>query len=164
MIIRAIKETDYPLLEDFIYHAIYIPDGEEYPPREIILQPEIYIYVEDFGSKKGDYGVVAELDGQIVGMAWTRIIPAYGNIDENTPELAIATIPSHRGLGIGTKLMTALFAILKEKGYSRTSLSVQQNNPAVRFYKRLGYVITEEKQDHAGHDDFVMLKDLTLPS
>ena len=160
MIIREIQKADYPLLEDFIYYAIYIPEGEEHLPRECILQPEIYIYVEDFGSRKGDCGVVAELGGQIVGMAWTRIIPAYGSIDENTPELAISTLPNYRGLGIGTKLMTALFALLKEKGYSRTSLSVQQNNPAVRFYKRLGYFITDEKKDHAGHDDYMMIKNL----
>jgi len=41
-----------------------------------------------------------------------------------------------------------------------TSLSVQQNNPAVRFYQRLGYTITDEKTDHAGHDDYAMVKNL----
>jgi len=45
-------------------------------------------------------------------------------------------------------------------GYKRTSLSVQQNNPAVRFYERLGYTITDEKLDHAGHEDYIMVKEL----
>jgi len=96
----------------------------------------------------------------IVGMAWTRIIPAYGNIDSQTPELAISILPEYRGRGTGMDLMNSLFELLRKRGYSRTSLSVQQNNPAVRFYKRLGYVVTDEKIDHTGHEDFIMVKNL----
>ena len=158
--IREITETEYPLLEDFLYNAIYIPPGEEWPPREVIFQPEIYIYVDGFGGKAGDIGVVAEANGKIVGAAWTRVIPAYGHIDENTPELAISVLADYRSQNIGTMLMNRLFDLLRERGYRRTSLSVQQNNPAVRFYKRLGYVITDEKLDHAGHEDFIMIKEL----
>ena len=157
--IREIIPEDYPKLEDFLYHAIYIPEGEEYPAREIIFQPEIYVYIKDFGGKD-DCGVVAEIEGQLVGIAWTRIIPAYGNIDAQTPELAISILPEYRGRGIGADLMNNLFDLLRKRGYARTSLSVQQNNPAVRFYKRLGYVVTDEKLDHAGHEDYIMMKNL----
>ena len=158
-IVREITPADYPNLDDFLYHAIFIPEGEKYPDREIIFQPEIYVYVKDFGGKD-DCGVIAEIDGQLVGAAWARIIPAYGNIDDKTPELAISMLPEYRGQGIGTDLMNALFEQLRKRGYARTSLSVQQNNPAVRFYERLGYVVTDEKKDHAGHDDFIMVKNL----
>jgi len=157
--IRSILESEYLILENFLYHAIFIPPGEEFPPREIIFEPEIYVYIKGFG-KADDCGVVAELDGKIVGAAWTRIIPAYGNIDENTPELAISVLLEYRGHGIGASLMTYLFELLRERGYKRTSLSVQQNNPAVRFYQRLGYKITDEKLDHAGHEDYIMIKEL----
>jgi len=158
--VREITEVEYPLLEDFIYTAIYMPPGEEMPPREVIFDPEIYIYVDDFGSKPGDCGVIAERDDKIIGMAWTRIIPAYGHLDDDMPELAISVLPEFRGQNIGTQLMERLFVLLFERGYKRTSLSVQKNNPAVRFYQRLGYVITGEKLDHVGHEDYVMLKDL----
>ena len=157
--IREIAPADYPVLEDFLHHAIYIPPGEGYPPKEVIFQQEIYVYVKDFGGKD-DNGVVAEINGQTVGAAWTRIIPGYGNIDDKTPELAISTLPDFRGQGIGTALMKGLFELLRTRGYTRTSLSVQQNNPAVMFYQRLGYVITDEKTDHAGHEDFIMVKEL----
>jgi len=109
--IREIIPADYPKLEDFLYHAIFIPEGEEYPDREIIFQPEIYVYIKDFGGKD-DCGIVAEIDGQLVGIAWTRIIPAYGNIDAQTPELAISISPEYRGRGIGTDLMNNLFDLL----------------------------------------------------
>jgi len=158
-IIREIAESEYPLLEDFLYHAIFILDGEERPERNIIFEPEIYIYIKDFGGKD-DCGVVIEVDGKIVGAAWTRIIPAYGNIDDKTPGLAISVLPKHRGQGIGTDLMTSLFELLRKQGYARTSLSVQQNNSAVRFYQRLGYVRTDEKVDHASHEDYIMIKNL----
>jgi len=159
--IRPIRESEYPALEDFLYHAIFLRPGEPMPPREIIFEPEIYIYIKDFGGKD-DCGVIAEKDGEFIGAAWTRIIPAYGNIDEHTPELAISVWPEHRGGGIGTMLMTRLFELLRERGYPRTSLSVQKDNPAVRFYKRLGYKIPGEKVDHADNEDYIMVKELKI--
>jgi len=158
--IREILKSEYPVLDDFLYHAIFIPPGETYPPYEIIFDPEIYIYVKDFGKPTDCCFVAENEDGKIVGAAWTRIIPAYGHLDENTPELAISILPEYRGLDIGTKLMMNLFNELRNREYKRTSLSVQQNNPAVRFYKRLGYEITDEKLDHAGHEDYIMVKEL----
>jgi len=160
VIVREIKETEYPLLEDFLYNAIFLPPDTEPPPRGIIFEPEIFIYIKDFGGKD-DCGMVAEQNGKIVGAAWTRIIPAYGHLDSETPELAISVLSEYRGNGIGTMLMTRLFELLRERGYRRTSLSVQKDNPAVRFYKRLGYEITDEKSDHAGHEDYVMMKNLS---
>lgn len=104
--------------------------------------------------------MVAEQNNQVVGAAWTRIIPANGHINDETPELFISILPEFRGYGIGTKLMKKLLELLQAKGYSKTSLSVQKDNPAVRFYMRLGYRITEEKLDHAGNEDFIMIRDL----
>jgi ribosomal protein S18 acetylase RimI-like enzyme len=158
--VRAMRESDYPCLPEFCYQAIFIPAGVEPPPRSIVNEPEIFLYIKDFGSERGDLGVVAEQNGQVIGAAWTRIIPAYGHVDSETPELAISIFPEFRGYGIGAKLMKQLFAMLRENGYDRTSLSVQKNNPAVRFYKRLGYEVTSDKIDHVGHDDFIMIKEL----
>ena len=160
MNVHPLVIADYALLEEFLYHAIFIPQGEELPSREIIFKPEIYIYIKDYGTRKGDHGVVAEKANKIIGAAWTRIIPAYGNIDESTPELAISMLPEHRGQGIGTSLMMALFVELKKHGYKRTSLSVQKNNPAVRFYERLGYQKSDESIDRVGHEDYIMVKNL----
>ena len=158
--VRVMRESDYACLPEFLYQAIFIPEGVEPPPRSIINEPEILVYIQDFGAKPGDMGVVAEQNGQIIGAAWTRIIPAYGHLDSETPELAISLFPEFRGYGIGTKLMKKLFILLQKGGYRQTSLSVQQDNPAVRFYRRLGYEITEEKFDHVGHEDYIMVKKL----
>jgi len=158
--VRVMRESDYECLPEFLYQAIFVPEGEKLPPRSVINIPEIFVYIKDFGTQQGDLGVVAEQNGQIVGAAWTRTIPAYGHIDSETPELAISVLPEFRGYGIGTKLMKKLFDVLRENSYKQTSLSVQKNNPAVRFYQRLGYEMTGERLDHAGHEDHLMKKDL----
>ncbi|MCL1868115.1 MAG: GNAT family N-acetyltransferase [Paludibacter sp.] len=155
--IRQILIEEYPVLENFLYHAIFLPLGAEPLPREVIFVPEIFVYIKDFGGKD-DCCVVAEQDEQIVGAAWTRIISAYGYINDKTPELAISVLPNWRGKGIGNKMMKSLFDLLRERGYQQTSLSVQKNNPAVRFYERLGYKITGKRTDKANHEDLLMIK------
>jgi len=158
--VRVMRESDYECLPEFLYQAIYIPEGAEPPPRSVISDPEIMVYIKDFGMQPGDLGVVAERNDQVVGAAWTRIIPAYGHIDCETPELAIAILPEFRSYGIGTKLMKKLFEVLRKNGYKQTSLSVQKDNPAVLFYQRLGYKLSGERIDHAGHEDCLMVKEL----
>lgn len=157
--VRPMRTSDYVCLPEFLYQAIFIPEGIEPPPRSIIKAPEIFAYIKDFGTQTGDLGVVAEQNGQVVGAAWTRIISAYGHINNEIPELAISILPEFRGYGIGTKLMKKLFEVLRANGYARTSLSVQKDNPAVRFYERLGYKIIEEKLDHAGNEEFIMIRE-----
>jgi ribosomal protein S18 acetylase RimI-like enzyme len=152
---RLITPSDRLLLEDFIYHAIFIPPGTEQPSRDIIKQPDVFIYIDGFGNKPGDIGVIAETEGKAVGAAWTRIIPGYGYVDDETPELATSVLPEYRGRGIGTVLMHRLFDLLRERKYKYTSLAVQQKNDAVRFYQRLGYVIVQET-----NEEFIMLKEL----
>ncbi len=89
-------------------------------------------------------------------MAWERIIPAFGHVDNNTPELAISVLPEYRGKAVGTMMMTRLFALLRERGYKQTSLAVQKENAAVRFYQRLGYITVRESAE-----EYIMVKDLT---
>jgi len=155
--IRPIKPADYPLLPDFLYHAVFQPPGATPLPREVVEKPEIAIYIKDFGGGKGDVGLVAEIDGKIIGVAWTRIIPAYGHIDDETPELAISVLPEYRSQGVGTKLMKRLFQLLAEKGFKQTSLSVQKNNPAARLYEWLGYKTVRENSE-----DFIMVRHLYI--
>ncbi len=154
-IIRKMKESEYPLLEYFLYEAIYIPQGVEAPPRSIIDHPELQIYVEHFGTGCADYALAAEVNGEVVGAVWVRIMNDYGHVDEETPSLAISLYKPYRGLGIGTALMEAMLSLLKEKGYGGVSLSVQRVNDAVRLYRRLGFLIVDENDE-----EYIMVKQL----
>ncbi len=144
--IREIRENEYPILSDFLYEAIFIPEGMEKQPKSIIEQPELQIYVADFG-KEDDWCLVAEVKEKIVGAVWARIMNDYGHVDDETPSLAISLYKEHRHLGIGTALMRAMLQLLKDKGYKQTSLSVQKTNYAVELYRKAGFEVVGENNE-----------------
>ncbi len=145
--IREIRKQEYPLLDNFLYEAIFIPKGIESPPKTIIASPELQIYVEHSGALKDDWGLVAEVDGKVVGAVWVRIINDYGHIDNETPSLAISLYKEYRGFGIGTAMMKEMLALLKSHGYSQVSLSVQKANYAAKLYLKVGFEIVRESEE-----------------
>lgn len=145
--IREIKKTEYQLLEDFLYEAIFIPEGVEPPPRSILKTPELQIYIEGFGAQKHDIALVAQVGQKIVGAVWVRIMNDYGHVDDETPSFAISLYPEYRGLGIGTELMRRMLAVLKNRGYEKASLAVQKANYAVKMYKKAGFQIINENEE-----------------
>ena len=147
MHIRALREKEKELLKDFLYEAIFIPEGVEAPDRDIIEKPELRIYYEDFGKKDADHCLVAEDEGKVIGAVWTRIMNDYGHIDDKTPSFAISLYREYRGRGIGTKLMQEMLNLLKEKGYKRASLAVQKANYAVRMYEKVGFETVDENEE-----------------
>ena len=155
IMIREIRETEIPMLKDFLYEAVFIPQGAEAPPRAVVDTPELQVYVRDFGRQAPDLGLVAEVDGKVIGAVWARIMEDYGHIDARTPSLAIALFKAYRGLGIGTELMRAMLSRLAKKGWGQVSLSVQKLNGAVRLYRRLGFEVADENSE-----EYIMVKEL----
>ena len=145
--IRSISEGEYSLLKDFLYEAIFVPPGISPPPGSIIDQPELQVYINGFGTKKDDIGLIAEFDNKPVGAVWVRIMNDYGHIDDDTPSFAISLYKEHRGMGIGTALMKEMLRILKDRGYKQASLAVQKANYAVRMYQKTGFEIVDEKEE-----------------
>ncbi len=146
-IIRHLKESEYALLDDFLYEAIYIPEGVEAPPREIIDAPELQVYVRDFGNQEDDICFVAEIEENIVGAVWVRVMDDYGHVEDGVPSFAISLYKEYRGRGIGTTLMKQMLAELKKKGYQKTSLAVQKENYAVKMYQKVGFQIMDENAE-----------------
>ena len=146
-IIREILQEEYGLLEHFLYEAIFVPEGMAAPPESITKQPELQVYLTDFGEKKDDIGLVAEVDSKVVGAVWVRIMNDYGHIDNDTPSLAIALYKDYRGLGIGTDLMKEMLRILRFRGYKQASLAVQKENYAIKLYQKVGFEIVDENEE-----------------
>ena len=88
--IRKIEEKEYILLEDFIYEAIFIPEGVSPPPKSIINQPDLQVYIKDFGKKKDDICFVAETDNKVIGAVLVRDMNDYGHIEDGVPSFAIS--------------------------------------------------------------------------
>ena len=145
--IRKMTVSEYPMLNDFLYEAIFIPDGIEPPPRNIITSPELQIYVDRFGELKDDFALVAEVEKKVVGAVWVRIMHDYGHIDDETPSLAISLYKEYRGQGIGTNMMKEMLSLLKTHGYKRVSLSVQKANYAAKIYRKIGFDIIRENEE-----------------
>ena len=152
MKIRKLRDDETELLKNFLYEAIYIPDGIQPPERSIIELPELSIYYEDFGNSPADNCLVAEEDGKVVGAVWTRIMNDYGHVDDETPSFAISLYKEYRGKGIGTEMMQRMLGLLKEKGYKKASLAVQKANYAVRMYEKVGFEIIDENTE-----EFIMV-------
>jgi GNAT superfamily N-acetyltransferase len=126
-----------------LHHAFYWREGSASRADE-----PVYRYVYNWG-RPGDAGVIALDEGFPVGAAWYRLFtPAeagYGFVDERTPELAIAVVPSRRGRGIGAELLEALLERAREDGHESLTLAVDQGNPAIRLYERFGF--RQERDD-----------------
>lgn len=150
--IRTISEGEDRLLENFLYEAIFVPKGVPAPPKAIINQPELQVYIDGFGKKKDDIGLVAEVDKKAVGAVWVRIMDDYGHIDNETPSFAISLYRDYRGFGIGTALMQEMLRILKDRGYKQASLAVQKANYAVKMYQKTGFEIVDENKE-----EYIML-------
>lgn len=146
-IIREILKKEYCLLENFLYEAVFVPEGMSALPKTIIRQPELQIYLTDFGKKKDDIGLVAEVGTKVVGAVWVRIMNDYGHINDTTPSFAISLYNEYRGFGIGTALMKQMLCILKQRGYKQASLAVQKANYAVKMYKKAGFQIMNENEE-----------------
>lgn len=113
--IRKICEDEYKLLEDFIYEAIFIPEGVEPPPKTIINQPDLQVYIKDFGKEKDDICFVAEADDKVVGAVWVRDMHDYRHIADGVLSFAISLYKQYRNFGIGTQLMITMLDELKKK-------------------------------------------------
>lgn len=110
--IRPIREKEYPVLKDFLYEAIFQRDQNNLLPKDVIYQPSLYVYIDNYGQVD-DNCLVAEADGKLIGAVWTRIIKGFGSIDDTTPEFAISLYKEYRSFGIGTEMMWEMCKLLK---------------------------------------------------
>lgn len=145
--VRKWKDGEQAFLEDFLYEAIFIPEGVEAPSREIIQLPELQVYITDFGKKPDDICFLAEADGKVAGAVWVRVMEDYGHLEEGVPSFAISLYKEYRNQGIGTALMERMLQELSIRGYEKASLAVQKANYAVRMYQKVGFEIVGENEE-----------------
>ena len=134
-------------MNDFLYEAIFVPEGMDAPPRSILEQADLQVYLRDFGKEPNDHCLVAECNGKIAGAVWVRVMEDYGHIDNNTPSLAISLYKEYRSRGIGTQLLLHMLDLLRQKGYGQVSLSVQKANYALRLYQKVGFEVIADRGD-----------------
>ena len=155
MVIRRGGRQDVRFLRDMLHHAYYWRErnpGEEPGP--------VSRYVKGWG-RPGDTALIAVEEAFSVGACWYRLFrrdqPGYGFVDEQTPELTIAVVPSRRGRGIGDVLLNALCDRAREEGHRAISLSVERDNEVlVSYYEKHGFALVAED----GGDSVTLRRDL----
>jgi ribosomal protein S18 acetylase RimI-like enzyme len=144
-----------------LYYAAWMADDGATSYEPATDDPHLNIYVKDWG-RRGDMGVIAfdaESSRQL-GAAWIRLLTEdktnYGYYDDETPELAIATLPDVIGQGIGSALLEAL--IEQARGHvPAIVLTVRSANPARRLYERFGFQVIDEVTNRVGTRSSKML-------
>lgn len=134
MILRRGGPQDVRFLRDMLRHA--------YANASLVGDLPVSRYVDRWG-RPGDTAVVALEGPTPVGAAWFRLYcseePGFGFVNEKTPELSIAVVPSRRHHGYGSKLLSELLVCARAAGYETLSLSVEDNSPARHLYERYGF-------------------------
>ena len=98
-----------------------------------------------FGPRPAAEVVIADVVGQPAGFAlfFTSFSTFLGQPGLYLEDLFV--LPHHRGLGLGKRLMVHLAQLAVSRGYGRFEWSVLDwNEPAIRFYRRLGAVGLDE--------------------
>ena len=146
--IRPLHSEDEALLDDMLYLALWVPEGQAPFPRAITRSPDLHRYISAWGSLPEDSGFVAEASPDSpLAVIWLRCIPApggYGFISACVPELSMAVIPSARNQGLGSRLLTVALESA-QSSFPAVSLSVAPSNPALHLYQRFGFVECERR-------------------
>ncbi|QHS23455.1 GNAT family N-acetyltransferase [Virgibacillus sp. MSP4-1] len=136
-------DGDVDFLWEMLYQAIFVPEGEQKPSREILSQPDISKYLDNWGRHGDEAYIATDLNNEPVGAIWIRLFDDYNNtfgyIDSSIPVLSMAVAPEFRGRGIGTLFLGEMMKKAKKSGFISLSLSVDLDNPAFRLYKRYGF-------------------------
>ncbi|MCB1954567.1 MAG: GNAT family N-acetyltransferase [Rhodocyclaceae bacterium] len=157
--VSAAEPQDEPFLWLMLTYAASMGGGGEEQISVAQADPYLRTYVAEWGSRPGDLGVVArDGDGRNLGAAWLRLGgggSAFKLSDSTVPELATAVVPDARGTGVGTAMMRRLIADAVPL-FGQMVLSVRAENPASRFYQRLGFTETTRMTNRVGGDSLVM--------
>ncbi len=153
-----LRSSEHFIVKELLQYAARLNESGE----TLEEHPSLEQYHRNYGNLEGDIGLYAIVDHKVVGGAWVRLLDeGFGHVDNNTPELVFAMLPEYRNRGLGTQLMEQLVREVANL-YRQISLSVREDNPAVRLYERLGFEKVEgsEQTNIAGTRSFKMVKKL----
>jgi GNAT superfamily N-acetyltransferase len=137
---RRWQVDDIPFLWEALYLSIHVREGFEPPPRSVLDDHDLAHYLRDFGRLPGDDAqVVVDEWGTRLAAAFSRCTsaedPGYGHLAPDIPELGMAVVESHRGMGIGRLVLAGLL-----ERQPTMSLSVDLENGVARgLYESLGF-------------------------
>ncbi|MBN2764724.1 MAG: GNAT family N-acetyltransferase [Paludibacteraceae bacterium] len=148
--IRPLEIYETSFLNEMLYHAVFVPEGEPALPRSIVHEPFIAAYTQNWGQSDTDIALLALANDMPVGAIWVRNFTeankAYGFVSEDIPEMAMALLPLYRNRGIGRRLLHEMINTLRGRNVRALSLSVDKANYAYVFYQKSGFELVSEDE------------------
>lgn len=140
MLVRPATADDVATMVRFVHE---LAEYEREPDAVKLTVPMLQELL--FGDPVHLWAHVAEIDGEVVGMAiWFLNFSTW----EGTHGIYLEDLyvsPTARGHGVGTALLQELAGICVARGYARLELSVLDwNTPAISFYRSIGAVGMDE--------------------
>jgi RimJ/RimL family protein N-acetyltransferase len=138
---RPLLPADQARLWNWLHVALWDPPPAGLRPIEILQNPNVRIYAEDWGQPS-DVGVVAQVEGVDAGACWMRLLPeniGLAYVDADTPQLGIALDTPFQHRGFGAPMMKAALDAARKHGYRQVALTVHPENSAIRVYERCGF-------------------------
>jgi GNAT superfamily N-acetyltransferase len=132
--IRAAVPADVPLL-----HRLIVALAEYERAPDAVTGTPAMLAEALFGERPSAEALLAEVGGEVAGFA---LFHGTFSTWECAPGLwleDIYVLPEHRRAGVGGALVRHLAALALERGCTRLEwAALDWNEPALRFYRRLG--------------------------
>lgn len=133
-VIRPFRRDDTePVVALWRAAGLVVPWNDPYRDieRKLTVQPELFLVVEEEGDGGGTGAAV-------IGTAMVGFDGHRGWVNY------LAVVESHRGQGVGTRLMGEAERLLVERGCPKLNLQVRSTNSGViEWYRSLGYGLDE---------------------
>ena len=149
IVIRDWTKNDFPIVKyillttwketySFIRSKDILSHFENYYNDERLIE-----MIDDPFTK----GILAIADTVPVG--WMKLFE--NSIEKKFFVSSLYVLPKYQGMGIGKKLLAKAYSIAKEKTYNKVWLGVmKQNEKSLEWYKKIGFVFTEEEPFQMG--------------
>lgn len=125
--------------------ATLIRDEQDRSAGRFIAQPDLDAYLQKLGRQAD--ALADTRDGRCLG-----VVAFYAN-DQATRRAFITLVlvaPEARGSGLGAALVDGALGICRARGFRTCQLEVRHDNaPALAVYRRLGFVVVEDRGDRA---------------
>jgi ribosomal protein S18 acetylase RimI-like enzyme len=151
---RPATFDDYAVLSEMLIRSFLWRNKKKIPEPEVFrcgYPLETRAFVDGFGLRTDDAGVIAEITGNPVGAAWARHIdrkPPYNGelIPDHSYEIAIAVHPDVRRRRIGMGLLQHLSDMAANQGNEYLMLGVKEDNiPARRLYEQCDFEVYKDE-------------------
>lgn len=158
--LRSIEASDEAFLWQMLFYAAHMHKEVGKTVVDAQQNPDLAKYVTNWG-RPGDLGLIAEQNDShaALGAVWVRLYAgankAYSPTTDDIPELAMAVLPAYMGRGIGSRLLQQLLDAARPH-YPAVALTVRTDNPALRLYQRIGFVVVSELVNRVGGRSYDM--------